>query len=286
MEKLKSLYKFLSPKYQTIFLEYKVDPKPRYGYGRPSHSVLYEIVNKNRDLYKETLNFFLSFTEKFVEIKDSKIEKNFDNPAWNNGFLPGLDIIGIYGMLAKYNPSKYIEIGSGNSTKVARKSISENSLRTEIISIDPFPRANIDHLSDKIIRKPIEQFSDYKFIIESLNENDILFIDNSHGVYPNSDAMICFMEILPFLKKGVIVHFHDIYIPYDYPQFMCDRFYNEQYMLSAFLLTDPSKYNVILPNYFISEDKELASVLKQVWEHPNLKNVEKHGGSFWLQIMK
>lgn len=286
MEKLKSLYKFLSPKYQTIFLEYKVEPKPRYGYGRPPHSALYEIVNKNRDLYKETLNFFLSFSEKFVEIKDSKIEKNFDNPAWNNGFLPGLDIIGIYGMLAKYNPSKYIEIGSGNSTKVARKSISENSLRTEIISIDPFPRANIDHLSDKIIRKPIEQFSDYKFIIESLNENDILFIDNSHGVYPNSDAMICFMEILPFLKKGVIVHFHDIYIPYDYPQFMCDRFYNEQYMLSAFLLTDPSKYNVILPNYFISEDKELASVLKQVWEHPNLKNVEKHGGSFWLQIMK
>jgi len=286
MEKLKSLYKFLSPKYQTIFLEYKVDPKPRYGYGRPPHSVLYEIVNKNRDLYKETLNFFLSFSEKFVEIKDSKIEKNFDNPTWNNGFLPGLDIIGIYGMLAKYNPSKYIEIGSGNSTKVARKSISENSLRTEIISIDPFPRANIDHLSDKIIRKPIEQFSDYKFIIESLNENDILFIDNSHGVYPNSDAMICFMEILPFLKKGVNVHFHDIYIPYDYPQFMCDRFYNEQYMLSALLLNDPSKYNVILPNYFISEDKELASVLKQVWEHPNLKNVEKHGGSFWLQIMK
>lgn len=62
-----------------------------------------------------------------------------------------VDIIGIYGMLAKYNPKRYIEIGSGNSTKVARKEIKENNLQTEITSIDPMPRASIDHLADKVI---------------------------------------------------------------------------------------------------------------------------------------
>jgi len=92
------------------------------------------------------------------------------------------------------------------------------------------------------------------------------------------------MELLPFLKKGVIVHIHDIYLPYDYPQFMCDRFYNEQYMLAAFLMADPKKYKPILPNFFISEDKELSDLISPMWAHPNLANIEKHGGSFWIQI--
>ena len=195
-----------------------------------------------------------------------------------------VDIIGIYGMLAKYNPKRYIEIGSGNSTKVARKEIKENNLQTEITSIDPMPRASIDHLADKVIWKPLETIEDYKFIIDSLEKNDILFIDNSHGVFPNSVATICFLDILPYLHKGVIVHIHDVYLPYDYPQFMCDRFYNEEYVLAAFMLANPKKYNTILPNFFISEDKELSNIIAPIWNHPNLEGVKRHGGSFWMQI--
>lgn len=284
MEKIKSVYRFLSPKFQSIHLEYKVTPKPRYGHGNPAHTLLFDLINRNRPLYKDLLESFLKYIERIHEIKDSSNETDENNPTWNNGFLPGLDIVGIYGIIAKYKPVRYIEIGSGNSTKVARKSIIENNLNTEVISIDPFPRANIDHLADKVIREPFENLSDNKFIIESLNENDILFIDNSHRVFPNSDAMICFLELFPFLKKGVIVHIHDIYLPFDYPQFMCDRFYNEQYMLAAYILANPEKFKTILPNYFISEDAELAKIISPIWNHPNLTNVEKHGGSFWLQI--
>ncbi|MCE2743673.1 MAG: hypothetical protein LW701_08920 [Fluviicola sp.] len=126
--------------------------------------------------------------------------------------------------------------------------------------------------------------NDLQFIINSLNEGDILFIDNSHRCFSNSDATVCFLELLPYLKKGVIVHVHDIYLPYDYPQFMCDRFYNEQYVLAAFVLANPSKYKTILPNYFISEDKELSEIISPMWNHSNLKNVERHGGSYWLMI--
>lgn len=237
-----------------------------------------------QSIVSEQFRVFLKYTNRIQEIKDAQAETDENNPAWNNGYLPGLDIIGIYGMIARYKPSRYIEIGSGNSTKVAKKSIQENGLNTEIISIDPFPRANINHIADKVIRKPFENLSENNFIIESLSENDILFIDNSHRVFPNSDAMICFLELLPFLKKGVIVHFHDIYLPYDYPQFMCDRFYNEQYTLAAFLMANPERYKTILPNYFISQDNELSKIIAPMWEHPNLTNVEKHGGSFWLQI--
>lgn len=284
INKIKSVYRFLSPKFQSVHLEYKVNVKPRYGHGKPAHTLLYEIINQNRKDYEENLKFFLNYTENIQAIKNITVENDENNPTWNNGFLPGLDIIGIYGIIAKYKPNKYIEIGSGNSTKVSRKAIQENNLNTEIISIDPFPRANIDHLANRVIREPFENISDNKFIVESLKENDILFIDNSHRVFPNSDAMICFLELLPLLRKGVIVHIHDIYLPYDYPQFMCDRFYNEQYMLAAFILANSEKFKTILPNFFISEDKELSDIISLIWNHANLLNVEKHGGSFWLQI--
>lgn len=279
---IKSIYRFLSPKFQTLFSDYKVDMKPRYGHGKPPHKELYTIINENREVYKEFLNKALLHKEKIQEIKKTGEDTDVNNPTWNNGFLPGLDIIGIYSMLAINNPKKYIEVGSGNSTKVAFKAKKENNLETEIISIDPMPRAEIDHLADKVIRKPFEEI-DYNTIL-ALEENDILFIDNSHRILPNSDAMVFFLEILPKLKKGVIVHIHDIYLPYDYPQFMCDRFYTEQYGLAMFLLANPEKYNTILPNYFISEDKELSEMLIPFWDHSNLKGVETHGGSFWLEI--
>jgi hypothetical protein len=280
---LKELYKFLSPKHQNLFLEYKVQFKPRYGYGAtPPHQKLYNLINAHRESYSLLLNKALGYQRQITGIKDHKQEKGPTAPTWNNGFLPGLDIIALYTLIAEFKPKKYIEVGSGNSTKVAYKSIHENGLSTEIISIDPMPRAEMDQLAHKVIRQPFENI-DFNFIFE-LDANDILFIDNSHRILPNSDAMVFFLEVLPFLKKGVVVHIHDIYLPYDYPQFMCDRFYSEQYGLAMFLLANPEKYVPILPNYFISEDPGLGQMLAPFWEHPNLQHVERHGGSFWLRI--
>lgn len=281
---IKSLYRFLSPKFQNVFLEYKVNFKPRYGHGSgEAHQPLYSIINKNREVYKKFLNEFVEHKEVFHSIKTQDQEKNENEPAWNNGFLPGLDIVGIYSLINHFKPKNYIEIGSGNSTKIARKTITDNQLSTKITSIDPYPRANIDHLADSVIRQPIENLTDYS-VIENLEAGDILFIDNSHRCFPNSDVTVCFLELLPKLKKGVIVHIHDIYLPYDYPQFMCDRAYSEQYVLAAFILANPEKYKTIMPNYFVFEDKELSHILSPIWAGDNLKGVEKHGGSYWLEI--
>lgn len=282
--KLKQLYRFISSRHQTVFLDYRVNPIPRYGHGLPPHKELYALINLNRSDYIVHLTNFLLSKEIIQEIKDFKFETDENKPTWNNGYLPGLDMVAIYGMIKKYRPNNYIEIGSGNSTKVARKSINEQKTNTKITSIDPYPRANIDHLSDEVIRLPLEKIESINFIVDSLNANDILFIDNSHRVFPNSDAMIFFIELLPKLRKGVIVHIHDIYLPYDYPQFMCDRYYNEQYVLAAYILSNSKKYNTILPNYFISEDAELSSIIAPMWEHENLLNIERHGGSYWLRI--
>lgn len=280
MNKIKTIYRFLSSKFQKLFLEYPVDFKPRYGHGKPPHPELYNIINKNRDSYKEILQAALQHATTFQQI--TKEKRDEQQPFWHNGFLPGLDIIMLYTLLIKYQPKRYVEIGSGNSTKVAYKAKSEHHLASEIISIDPMPRAEIDQLADQVIRKPFEA-TDFEFLY-NLEENDILFVDNSHRILPNSDAMVFFLEVLPRLKPGVIVHIHDIYLPYDYPQFMCDRFYSEQYGLAIYLLANPQKYHTLMPNYFVFEDSELSALLSPIWQHANLQGVEQHGGSFWLQI--
>ncbi|MBL7772394.1 MAG: class I SAM-dependent methyltransferase [Chitinophagaceae bacterium] len=275
---LKYLYRLLHPKFQKLFLEYPVDFKPRTS----PHPELYQLINQHRVMYEKQLQKMLSYSDRFFEIKKASDIKDDKQPGWNNGFLPGLDIIALYTLISELKPKRYVEIGSGNSTKVAYKAKHDQQLDTKIISIDPFPRASIDQLADVVIRKPFEQ-TDFSDIL-SLQAGDILFVDNSHRILPNSDAMVFFLEVLPRLQQGVVVHIHDIYIPYDYPQFMCDRFYSEQYGLAMYLLANAAKYQPILPNYFISEDAPLAAILAPIWNHPSLQSVEKHGGSFWLKI--
>ncbi|MEZ5043598.1 MAG: class I SAM-dependent methyltransferase [Saprospiraceae bacterium] len=279
---IKQLYRFLSPRYQNLFLEYKVDLSPRYGHGQPPHSGLYDLINQRRASYKALLHTLLEQKAAIQAIKKCGEEKDPAQPCWNNGFLPGLDIATLYFMLNHTQAKTYIEVGSGNSTKVAARSIKDHGLSTRILSIDPQPRVEIDALADEVIRAPFEKTD--LAILDQLAASDILFIDNSHRVLPNSDATVFFLEVLPRLKPGVIVHIHDIYLPYDYPPFMCDRFYSEQYLLAAFILANPAKYLPILPNYFISEDPELSQLLQPLWQHPHLDGVERHGGSFWMTI--
>jgi len=279
---VKQLYRFLSPRFQNVFLDYQVKFEPRYGHGKPPHAALYNSINSSRNDYAVFLEKCLGYTSNLLTIKDDSAETDPKKPTWNNTYLPGLDIITLYCMFCEKKPEKYVEIGSGNSTKVAYKAKKEHELPTTIISIDPMPRAEIDMLADDIIRKPFEK-TDFSFLF-GLKENDILFVDNSHRILPNSDAMVFFMEVLPKLQKGVIVQIHDVYLPYDYPQFMCDRAYSEQYGLAAFLLANPKKYKPLLPNYFISEDAELNKILEKFWTEKQLPKIEKHGGSFWLVI--
>ena len=276
---LKNKIKLLLPRYQKLILEYKVDLKPR-----PVNGILNDIIERGRGDYAVEINKMVELKQVFHSIKKSTEEADENLPAWNNGFLPGLDIVALYTFLRHKQPNLYLEIGSGNSTKVARKAIKDGNLATKIVSIDPYPRAQIDHLADEVIRLPFEKMTDIKALAQRFKSGDILFIDNSHRVLPNSDATVCFLELIPQLAPGVIVHIHDIYLPYDYPQDMCDRFYSEQYMLAMMLLANPEKYKVLFPCFFVSEDKRLSKQLNDVWQHDNTRGVEQHGGSFWFTI--
>lgn len=268
---------------RIVLLDYPVKPVRIYTEekSRP-HEDLYNFINENKLYYRQFLQNTLNYKEVFAAIKEEKFITDDSEPGWNNGHLPGLDMIILYSLIAQIRPSKYVEIGSGTSTRVAYKSRKDNLLNFEIISIDPTPRKNIKNVADKTYQKNIQNIN--VEIFEGLKENDMIFLDGTHMLLPNSDVMWFFLEVFPKLKKGVIVQIHDVYLPYDYPDFMCDRYYNEQYLLGALLLSNKHKYEIVSPNYFIYTNKELHGILNPIWELDSLKNVESHGGSFWLKI--
>ena len=275
---VKDIYRFLSPKFQTVHLDYPVDAVPRYSKQKPI-PVLNEIIVSGNERYSALLEKFKYYADDFEAWKYE--QENSQAPYWNNSFFPGLDMVSLYSIIAEYKPKRYMEVGSGNSTKVAFSAKSKHSPQTKIISIDPLPRAEIDQLADEVIRQPLEKTE--LSVFSQLEKGDILFIDNSHRCFPNSDVTVVFLEILPQLKPGVIVHVHDIYLPYDYPQFMTERFYNEQYVLAAMIAANPQSYKTIMPCFYVSENTELATTLNPVWQKLD-NRIEKHGGSYWLEI--
>jgi hypothetical protein len=264
-----------------IYVNYPIVPKPRFGGDLPRHSHLYDRINRNRPTYEAWLNEFVALKQELAQISLDHDPLQPEQPSWDNDWFSGLDAVALYGILAKHNPHRYYEIGSGFSTKFARRAVEDLGLRTSILSIDPFPRDEIDDICDEIIRKPLENTDIGLF--EELESGDILFVDSSHYVFQNSDANIVFLEIMPRLKSGVMIHFHDIFLPDDYPASWGYRFYNEQYMLAAYLLAAGNSLEVIWPSYFISQDAHLMSLLQPIQEQFESRGIPLAvGASLWM----
>ena len=281
--------KILLPK--TVFIyDYPYSPKYRKSFENSKINDFLE------EWYENNLTEILYLAKRLCSY-----ETNYKNvpftpgninvlPHWINNYLPQLDAISIYGFLAEKNPRYYIEVGSGNTTKFAALSISDNNLRTKIISIDPYPRSEIDKLCHKIYRSSFEDM-DLNFF-GSLTDEDILLVDNSHRSFPNSDVTVFFLEVLPKLPSGLLYSLHDICLPYDYPEIWTvkeKRFYNEQYMLCSYILGGAGGDKFVLPNAFLSNKKGFISVFDSLYGegklfNPNEKKVTELSGSlFWMQ---
>jgi hypothetical protein len=263
-----------------IHLDYPVRSVPRYGHGRPPHPRLTAIIDRGRDRYRGLLESFLAHRECFLRIPLDAPAGGPD-PHWVNGWFPGLDAIALHCLLAGNDPARYLEVGSGMSTRIARRAIRDHGLRTRIVSIDPCPRAEIDPICDEVVRAPFEDVD--VAVVDQLGDGDILFVDGSHRCFMNSDVTAQFLDVIPRLRPGVLVHLHDIFLPWDYPPAWADRFYSEQYLLAVALLAEGPHLEILLPNAFVSLDDELRRVLEPIWQDPHMAGVQADGGSFWLR---
>ncbi len=197
---------------------------------------------------------------------------------------------GLYTMIRNFKPKNIIEIGSGFSSRVISQALDlnhkeGNQCHYEII--DPYPSEIIEKKLKNLgtlKKQRVEMVCPEEF--SQLKENDILFIDSGHTVRIGGDVNFLFLEILPLLAKGVIVHIHDINLPYEYPEVYCTNpafrmFWTEAYLLQAFLAFNTS-FEVLLGMKFIQTDH--MDIFQKAF--PKYKGDFSTSGSFWIRKVK
>ncbi len=218
------------------------------------------------------------------ELADTPLEKPcslrfyLNNLAFESG-----DAEFWYQLIRLKKPRRIFEVGSGNSSLLAMEAICRNqeeddSYDCKHVCIEPYEMPWLEQTAAMVVRKKIEDL-DVEFFSE-LEEDDVLFIDSSHVIRPDGDVVFEYLELLPTLNPGVIVHVHDIFSPSNYPeQWLVDqvKLWNEQYLLEAFLTQNSSwkvigALNYLRHNHFESL-KSVAPFLTQ----------QREPGSFYIQ---
>ena len=148
-------------------------------------------------------------------------------PRWDQDWFPRLDAAMGYTMARSVKPRRIVEVGSGHSTRFYGRAIADEGLAAELLSIDPAPRAATKGVPGlRTMAMPVQQAGLAPF--RALAAGDILSVDSSHILMPGSDVDFILNAVLPVLPSGVLVHFHDIFLPDAYPAAWSWRGYNEQ----------------------------------------------------------
>jgi hypothetical protein len=192
----------------------------------------------------------------------------------NSYYDPGGDLEALYLIVRRFAPRTVVEVGCGNSTKITRQAIIDGRLDTRIVAIDPHPRADIAHLVDEFAQNRVEAQDSSLF--SCLEVNDILFIDSTHELRAGNDVAHLFCRIIPLLKPGVIVHVHDIFLPYEYPPgiFFDYASWGEQYLLHALLAA--GGYEILWPGHYLQRARPETHALLPFLAHGSAQ-------SFWMR---
>jgi hypothetical protein len=234
-------------------------------------------IEWNEDGQRELLRVFDAFageTATFAQ-KPSSPESFY----LDNGLFVGIDPHIYYSVIRHFKPRKIIEVGAGFSTLVAAQALKANG-SGQVIAVEPYPRNFIERGVNGIqhIAQKAEALGAAFF--DQLEANDILFIDSSHVVKTSGDVNYLVLDVLPRLKSGVIVHIHDIFLPFDYPEewtLQNHWFWTEQYLVQAFLIHN-ARVEILLANNFLAE--AYYDDLKRLFPHA----LKWTGGSLWLRI--
>lgn len=171
-----------------------------------------------------------------------------------NDYYTSPDAEVLYAMVHLHHPSRVIEVGSGNSTKLFRHAIADAGLNTKLISIDPHPRCEVVEYSDELIQARVEAMGEMSLFAQ-LVAGDFLFIDSSHEVKAGNDVVFILLNIVPTLAPGVIIHFHDIFLPFEYPRdWVIGQRWNwtEQYFIQG-MLQESSRFEVLWAGYYFQK---------------------------------
>ena len=249
---------------------------PENLWGQPSELVG---IDMNDSVQLDLLrNRFPKFRDEYEQLP-TKPTGESGRFHLNNDFFDGTDALVAYCMVRHFQPRLIIEVGSGFSSLISGEAATKNN-SSALICIEPFPpdflRQGFPGLHS-LIEKKVEDIALEFF--SQLGSSDILFIDSSHTVKIGGDVNYLFLEVLPRLKPGVIVHVHDIFFPFDYRRDWVLgelRFWTEQYLLQAFLSFN-SEFEVLMGNSY------LAHYYMQDFKATFTNSPWWGGGSFWMR---
>jgi Methyltransferase domain len=182
------------------------------------------------------------------------------SPRWNQDWFPRLDAAAAYAMVRSLRPRRIVEVGCGHSTRFLARAVADGGLDTRITAIDPKPRASLAGLGIDWIASPVQRVAAFP----PLGEGDILFIDSSHQLKPGSDVEFLLKAVLPMLPAGVRVHFHDIFLPDDYPAGWEWRRYNEQAAVASLIESDIFKVDFASHALVSRSPERLSGVLARL----------------------
>jgi Methyltransferase domain len=184
-------------------------------------------------------------------------------PRFDQAWFPTLDAAAAYAMVCRARPARIIEIGSGHSTRFLARAIADEALETALVCIDPAPRAPLRGLPVRWIEDVVQRAPETLF--EELQASDVLFVDSSHVLMPGTDVDRLLNRVLPGLAAGVLIHFHDIFLPDPYPAVWAWRGYNEQQAIAP-LLQGPA-YECLFASHYVAtrlSDRLERGVLAQL----------------------
>ena len=264
----------------AVHVEYPIHPAVRDWRGTAGGDALHRLIADGDERYLALLDKAAATAEQLASLT---VEATDDPtvPFWNNGWLPPVDGIVLTHLLQEQRPRTYLEIGSGNSTKFARHAIRTAGLDTRIVSIDPQPRAEIDSICDLVVRAGLESPATLEQF-RRLEPGDVVFFDGSHYCFQNSDVTAFFLELLAEIPAGCPYGVHDIFLPDDYPAEWLERFYNEQYVLAAWILGGSAGDDVLLPAWYVSSRPQFDPARKALLDASGA-GPETHGGAFWMR---
>jgi hypothetical protein len=215
--------------------------------------------------------------------EDAVINKfGFGSPGVSNTFCntPDAEIYGA--MILDRRPRRIVEVGSGFSTLIARKSVSFAGYDSKIAVFDPYPRTDVKPAADELNLKPVEQ-SD--LAQRDWSSEDVLFIDSSHICRTRGDLPYLFCKVIPSLPAGVLVHVHDIFLPFDYPNLYDQWCHTEEYLLAC-MLSYSKRYRVVLATHWLSRTEPQAMNATFGPLAGTAASAPHHlGCSFWLEVV-
>ena len=232
-------------------------------------------MEREQQRYLDTVASASRFADRFAGWTHADAADR-NRPRFDQLWFSGIDGAMAYAMVASLSPGRVLEVGSGHSTRFMARAIADEGLDTRLHSIDPVPRRDIDSLCHQVTRASVTALPASLF--QALEADDVLFIDGSHAAVPGSDVEYLFTRVLPVLAPGVVVHVHDVFLPYGYPAAWGRRAYTEQSMLAA-LLSGGGRWQILCPAAWLR--RHHGAQVDRLTAHLEPGALES---SFWMQV--